>query len=580
MTKTGAWLVRYALEQLGVTHTLGIPGVHNTEIYDELNRSPQITPTLVTHELGAAFAADAISRVGKCIGTLLVVPAAGLTHAASGIAEAYLDGIPLLVISGGIRTDTGAHYQLHDIDQHALMAPITKATFKPARHDQIVPMLFEAYRTATCGEPGPVYVEVPVNLQLLTGEVATLPTYSPRPPSATSPDDDALDEAADLLLNARQPGLFVGWGGRHASVALGQLAQHLGAPVATTLQGLSALPAQHPLHTGMGFGPAAVPAARNAFARCDCLLAIGTRFSEIPTGSFGCTVPKNLIHLDINPEVFSKNYPARITLEGDATELIPRLLTRVQRRQPEPRESAALAAQISADKAGYRESWLAHDSGDRVNPQNFFDALRQALPDEALVVADDGNHTFLTAELMPIHTPGGFISPTDFNAMGYCIPAAIGAKLVQRDRMVVGIVGDGAAQMTGLEALTASHNGLGIPYFIFNDGELAQIAQAQKLPYNHKTCTLLPQLSWQGLAQTTGCHYLTLTDNDNCGAVIAEALALAAQGKPSFVEVRVDYSKSTAFTDGIVKTNFQRFDLGTKVRFMSRALWRRLANGN
>ncbi len=130
MRKTGAWLVRYALEQIGVRYTFGIPGVHNTEIYDELNRSATIQPVLVTHEGGAAFMADAVSRTSGHIGTLLIVPAAGVTHAASGIGEAFLDGIPMLVICGGIRNDLDKQYQLHDIDQHALLAPITKKTYK------------------------------------------------------------------------------------------------------------------------------------------------------------------------------------------------------------------------------------------------------------------------------------------------------------------------------------------------------------------------------------------------------------------------------------------------------------------
>ncbi len=177
MKKSGAWLVRYALEQIGVRHTFGIPGVHNTEIYDELNKSESIQPILVTHEGGAAFMADAISRTSKNIGTLLIVPAAGVTHAASGIGEAFLDGIPMLVISGGIRTDSDKTYQLHDIDQHALLAPITKKTFKVETHKQIIPAIYEAYQIACDGEPGPVFVEVPVNLQLFPGEVSETQTY-------------------------------------------------------------------------------------------------------------------------------------------------------------------------------------------------------------------------------------------------------------------------------------------------------------------------------------------------------------------------------------------------------------------
>src|SRR5210317_1236421 len=135
MKKSGAWLVRYALEQIGIRFTFGIPGVHNTEIYDELEDSEQIRPMLVTHEGGGSFMADAISRTSDQTGTLLIVPAAGVTHAASGIGEASLDGVPMLIISGGIRTDSGKAYQLHDIDQHSLLGPITKKTYKVETHE-------------------------------------------------------------------------------------------------------------------------------------------------------------------------------------------------------------------------------------------------------------------------------------------------------------------------------------------------------------------------------------------------------------------------------------------------------------
>src|SRR5215470_1101319 len=187
--KSGAWLVRYALEQLPVSHTFGIPGVHNTEIYDELNKSERIHPVLVTHEQGAAFIADAISRTSNGeIGVLVIVPAAGLTHAMSGIGEAFLDGIPLLVISGGTRTDVEYGFQLHELDQHQILKGLTKGSWLVKEHKDIVPTIYEAYRRAVSGTPGPVFVEVPVNIQLFQGEVGELPTFKPHVPTASAPD--------------------------------------------------------------------------------------------------------------------------------------------------------------------------------------------------------------------------------------------------------------------------------------------------------------------------------------------------------------------------------------------------------
>ena len=569
MKRTGAWLAVYALEQIGARFTFGIPGVHTTELYDALNMSNSITQVLVTHEGGGAFMADAVGRLSDSIGVLTVVPAAGLTHAASGIGEAFLDGVPMLVISGGPRTDTEHRYQLHQMDTHKFMGGLTKATFAVTRHDEVVPMLFEAYRIATSGEPGPVFVELPVNILLMTDEAGELPVLAaPRPPEVQAGAE--IGRAVELLRGARRPCIFAGWGTRDATAAVVRLAEWLEAPVATTLQGLSAFPGNHPLHAGFGFGASAVPSAQNAFRDCDCMVAIGTRFAEIATGSYGTKVPENLIHIDINPAVFGANYPAKVAIAGDAGAVLKQLSTQLEAAAPR-RAPTGAREQIARDKAAYRESWYRHDAADIVNPVRFFDELRRQMPDNGIIAIDDGNHTFLTAELMPIHAPKSVILPTDFNCMGYAVPAAIGAKLALPERTVQAIVGDGAFMMTCMEILTAASNNLGVVYYVFNDGELAQIGQAQAIPYNRKPCTQIGKLNIEGVALATGAAYLPMNDNAGIAEVIAKANAIAAGGRPVIVGVRIDYSKRTAFTAGTVKTNFGRFPLNEKLRFLTRA---------
>ncbi len=574
MKRTGAWIAVRALEALGIRYTFGIPGVHNTELYDELNSSPQITPVLVTHEGGAAFMADGVSRTSEQTGTLVIVPAAGATHAASGIGEAFLDGVPMLVICGGIRTDLDKRYQLHELDQHAFLKPLTKASFLVTRHADIVPTLFTAWETANSGEPGPVFVEIPVNLQMFPGEHDAIPAPPtiPRPQRTTTAD---IGRAAELLLAARHPALFVGWGARDAHAQTRAIAEFLQAPVATTLQGLSVFSAAHPLHTGFSFGAAAVPAARNAFADCDCLLAVGTRFAEIATGSFGITVPPNLIHVDINPAVFNANYPAAAALEGDATAVLDLLLERLQTLGTACPVNAALQQRIQRDKLAYNEEWLRHDSGGKVNPAVFFNALRAAVPDDAIAVVDDGNHTYLTAELFPVRCPKALIVPTDFNCMGYAVPAAIGAKLANPDREVFAIVGDGAFTMTCMEIVSATRLGLGLVYYVFHDGELSQIAQAQQIPFNRKPCTALGAIDFEGVAIATGAEYIRAATNADVPQAIARARAAAAAGRPVIVDLLMDYSKRTAFTQGAIKTNFKRLPLAQRLRMVSRAVRRK-----
>jgi acetolactate synthase-1/2/3 large subunit len=573
--RTGAWLTRYALEQLPISHTFGIPGVHTTELYDELSQSQKIQPVFPTHECCGAFAADAISRTAPPqIGCLVIVPAAGVTHAMSGIGECYLDGIPLLVITGGPRTDLEFGYQLHGIDQQRLVDGIVKRAWKVKEHGEIVSTIFEAYRMAISGVPGPALVEIPVNLQLFSAPVEDVPAFMPPVPEPVNLDRE-LDAAVQLLCNARSPGIFVGWGAVDVSESVAQIAEILGAPVSTTLQGLSAFPGNHPLHAGMGFSRAAVPAAENAFASCDCLLAIGTSFGEIPTGSFGCRVPEDLIHLDISPQAIGRNFPAKVALAGDSRALVPQLLARLRERAADQSaRRAAVKAGIIRDKAAYREEWQRHVN-DRVNPMLFFEELRRQLRDDAIMTVDDGNHTFLAAELFEVRHPRCFVSPTDFNSMGYAVPAAVGAKLANPQRQVVSIVGDGAFLMTGLETITAVNLGLEIAYFVFNDGELSQISQGQEIPYNRKSCTTLGDLRLQGIADAVGAHYIAIGNNSEIDSAITGALTFG-QGKPVIVDVRIDYSKRTRFTQGVVKTAVQTFPFRDKLRFLGRALIRKI----
>ena len=569
MKKTGAELVVYALEQLGITHTFGVPGVHNTEIYDALNSSDTITPILVTHEGGAAFMADGVSRTSDSIGTLVIVPAAGLTQAMSGIAEAYLDGIPMLVISGGVRRDSGRFYQLHQIDQEKLLGGMVKRYFRLEDHATIIPTIYQAYEIAMQGEPGPVFVEVPVELQLFKGLVDEMPAFEGLLPFV-EPDNQAIGKAVQLLGAAKKPGIYVGWGAVDATEFSVQIAEKLQAPVATTFQGLSSFPASHPLHVGVGFGASSVPAGRKAFEKCDCLLAVGVRFSELATGSYGMEIPANLIHVDINPDVFHKNYPATVAIEGDASEVLELIAGKLEKRA----SNAVLKETIATEKAKYLSSWTEKKLEEKVSPGFFFKELSSRLFEDAITVVDDGKHTFLTAELLPIQRGRHFISPTDFNCMGYCVPASIGAKFANPDKTVIGIVGDGAFLMTGMELLTAVNYNLPLAIFVFHDGELGQISQFQKTPLNRKTCTVIGALDVSGVARAVGCQFIEMKNDTDLEERMNRVMELLKDGKTVLVDVKIDYSRKTCLTKGVVKTSLGRFPFKEKMRFIFRAIKR------
>ena len=573
MKKTGAWLAVYALERIGVNFTFGIPGVHNTELYDELNQSEKITPYLVTHEQCATFMADAVSRTSNSIGCAVIVPAAGMTHALSGIGEAFLDGIPMLVISGGIRRDTGRAYQLHDLDQIKVVAGITKAAFLIDKHQDVVPTIYRAFEIATSGEPGPVFIELAGDVQMFAGEVSDLPDFHNQY-TAPGPDPAKIEAAISLISSSRKPGLYLGWGARNATKEAIELAELLNIPVATTLQGLSVFPANHPLHAGMGFGPSAVPAARKAFANCDCLIAVGVRFAELATGSYGMEIPENLVHIDINPAVFNRNYPAKIAIEADASNALGALVAAFGKKSAPQVGGHQVVAEIQEEKKKFFNGWTEKENQERVTPGVFFRELRKSLAEDAFLVVDDGNHTFLAAELFPVFQSRHFISPTDFNCMGYSVPAAIGAKLANPENEVAAIVGDGAFLMTALEIVTAARNGLGLMYYVFHDGELAQISQFQQVPLNRKTCTSLGEINIEGIAIATGAKYLRMESDADIARVINEAKEAAAKGIPSIVDVNIDYSRKSEFTSGVVKVNFGRFPFSQKLRFLARAIKR------
>lgn len=572
MKKTGAWLVRYALEQLPVKYTFGIPGMQNTEIYDEFDRSKKITPVLVTHEQSASFAADAVSRSSDKIGVCLVVPGAGVSNAMSGICEAYLDGIPMLVIAGSARLDTGKSYQLHQLDQQKLVTGAVKKAFHIKKHSEIVPAVFEAYNIAVSGCPGPCFIEIPVEIQMMLGDVkATLPVYTHQRPLA--PYGNALAQAVNLIKKSKNPGIYAGWGCNKSSDLLQRLAEILQSPVSVTMQGFGVFPGNHPLHAGMGFGASAVPAARKAFEECDCLIAIGVRFAEVATGSYGVTVPENLIHIDIDPSVFDKNYKARIKITGDAGLTLEAFIRALEpHKRP---ENLKLAAEIRSAKNSYHAKWLsAKFKG--INPALFISELSDAMDEDDYILSDVGNHTFLMAEHLVVKKAGHFIAPCDFNCMGYAAPAALGVKLSHPESLVAAVIGDGCFLMTCMEVLTAAAKRQGIIYCVFHDGELAQISQTQKLPYNKKTCTVLPDYNLEGIAIATGSAYLEVKDNSTIRQTLIEARRIAGEGQPVILDVRVSYDRKTSYTKGVIKTNLMRFPLKERIRIVLRVIIRRL----
>jgi acetolactate synthase-1/2/3 large subunit len=571
MKVRGSKLVARALADEGARFTFGIPGTHNIELYDALEQQGTVEPILVTSEVAGAFMGDGVSRSSSQVGVLNVVPGAGVTHSLSGIAEAFMDNVPLVVLACGIRRDTGAAYQLHDVDQLAILGPVTKEADRIADADEIYPTIRRAFQVARRAPAGPVAVEIPANLMMLTHEVDGI-TWEPDPVLERPVAWDLVERAARLLSEARQPAIYVGAGAFGAGDSLVRLAEQLGAPVATTFQGKGVFPESHPLWMWTGFGRSAPPFVRALMDRCDCLLAVGCRFGEVATGSYGMTLPETLIHVDIDPEVLGRNFPATLAVAADGSRFLEALGSLIEGARP----SEATVLEIAEGHREVTRRWRQAPSDRRVTPYHLFDALQRHCGDDTIYATDSGNGTFLAAEHLRLDHPRCFIGPIDFSCMGYSVPAAIGAAFANPDRDVVALAGDGAFLMTGLEALTAATYGAAPLICVLRDGKHGLIAEFQKVPLNRQTCSVLPDYSVQSIAESVGCRFFRVIRDSELDSVLPSALELVRGGVPVIVEVAIDYTNKTYFSRGVVATNFWRFPWRERLRILGRALMRRL----
>ncbi|HSG07771.1 MAG TPA: thiamine pyrophosphate-binding protein [Longimicrobiales bacterium] len=573
MSMTGGSIVLRALEDEGISLAFGIPGTHNIELYDALAQSTSVRSVLVTDEQSASFMADAVWRASGQMACVNVVPGAGLTHALSGIAEAFMDHVPMLVLGCGIRRDTGKAFQLHDIDQRSIVAPVVKGTFLPTSGQELYGMLRQACALARAGAPGPVFVEVPVDLYLFTHDVSLPKSGGPAAAPRPEPDPALLQRAVGLVRQARRPLIHVGAGAAGAAAEVLALAELLEAPVSTTFQGKGVFPERHPLFLWPGFGPAAPPFARKVASSCDLTLAIGCRFSEVGTASYGLEPPGPLVHVDIDADALGRNYPAEVAVVADARAFVRGLLEEMK-GGGRPGD-AKLREQIRVGHAEVRDSWMKDVGGDLVTPAHLLGTAQKVFGPEAIFTTDSGNGTFLAMECLRLEGPGKFLAPVDYSCMGYAVPAALGAKLAKPESPVVALAGDGAFLMTGLELLTAAKEGLGVVVLVLRDRELAQIAQFQETAMNRKTASQVHDYDVAGLAAGLRIPALSLGHDDHVEGVLVEADRLARRGSPVLVDVAIDYGRKTYFTQGVVKTNLHRLPLKDQVRFVARAVVRK-----
>jgi acetolactate synthase-1/2/3 large subunit len=569
-TMTGARALVEALQAEGTLCVFGIPGAQENELWDEM-KARCLPYLLVTHEASAAYMADGCARSTGRPGVLCVVPGPGVTNALTGIGEALLDGVPLVCVVGDVARGAKYHpFQVHELPQAALLRPVTKCVLEVKHVAQIPGAVRQAFQLARDGEPGPVAVVVPYNLLIETHKYHC----GPLPPCGLPFDEGAFAAALALLSNRKwRVGIYAGMGCMDCSAALTKAAEVLQAPVATSVSGKGAIDECHPLAVGWGYGPQGTRTAEHAFKHVDLLLAVGVRFSEVSTGFYSVPQPPHVIHVDSCPANLGRVLKTEVCVHADAGLFLARLLEHAdQVRRP---GDAALLDHIQKWKRAEAAENARRYARCGVDPLLFLLALRRATCADALVFVDVSMAEHWAAEVFTTVQPRTYFNPTDNQAMGWSIPAALGAQRVHPGRQVVTVTGDGCFLMTAVELSTAAREGLPVKFFVLDDQAYHYMQVLQKQAYRRTTATILARLDYAALAQGFGLTHMPIADGNDLEAKVRGVLAYPG---PVLASVTIDYGKRPMRWISAVRRRYtQELSGEQKVRFAARLGARSLA---
>jgi len=476
MQTTGAALTMRLLERQGIGVVAGIPGGASLPLYDAL-RDSGIRHVLARHEQGAGFIAQGMARATGRPAVCFATSGPGATNLLTAVADAKLDSIPLVAITGQVPSAMIGTDAFQEIDTYGLTVPITKHNFLVRSAEELLDVVPDAFRIATSGRPGPVVVDVPKDVQQARIDVGALPEPGrPDPPPRVADDDIA--RAAALIDAARRPLLLVGAGiiAAGAASTLRRLAEKASIPVASTLLGLGAMPHDHPRFLGM-VGMHAARFTNLVLEECDLLVGLGIRFDDRATGRIAEFCPRaRVIHVDIDPSELGKIRQPALGVVADVGEAL---------RALEPRVTATARAAWSARVAALRTTHPLATPGDDdpLQPYGIIRHTAALLPDDAIVTTDVGQHQMWAAQAYPFTTPRQWLTSGGLGTMGFGLPAAIGAALACPGRRVVCFSGDGSLLMNVQELATAAEENVDVKIVLLNNAHLGLVRQQQELFY-------------------------------------------------------------------------------------------------
>jgi len=485
---TGAEMLVEALVHEGVEAIFGYPGGAVLHIYDELWRArDRITHYLVRHEQGAVHMAEGYGRATGRVGTVLVTSGPGATNAVTGIANAYMDSTPLVVITGQVPRHLIGTDAFQEVDTVGITRPCVKHNYLVREARDLPAIVREAFHLARSGRPGPVVIDIPKDVSAARSNYSRLDHVSfPFSAEPVPVKAHLAQHAIDLILNAKRPVLYVGGGITNSGAfdSLLSFAEALRLPVTPTLMGLGGFPSSHPLCLGM-LGMHGTYAANMAVAECDLLVALGVRFDDRVTGKLATFAPQaRIIHVDIDPANIGKNVAPSLALAGDVKQALEQFLLLVQQesREQSIRDREPWWDQI---RRWQRLQPLRFDgSHDEIKPQTVIRELHRLTGGEAIVTTDVGQHQMWVAQFYPFTKSRQLITSGGLGTMGFGLPAAIGAQLALPGQLVIAVVGDGGFQMTNQELATAVQYGLPVKILIMNNGYLGMVRQWQEMFYD------------------------------------------------------------------------------------------------
>ncbi len=521
-TMNGAQILIECLRREGVEVIFGYPGGQILQTFDALYDVKDIKFILTRHEQGAAHAADGYARATGKVGVCMSTSGPGATNLVTGIANAFMDSIPLVAITGQVRTYLIGNDAFQESDVTGITRPITKHNFLVKDIKDLARTVREAFYIASTGRPGPVVIDFPSDVQNAKMEFewpesVFLRSYQPR----FEGHPGQIKKAARMIEKAARPILYIGGGiiSSNASEELKVLAEKNQLPVTTTFMGLGAFPGAHPLCLGM-LGMHGTAYANHAIMESDLIIAVGARFDDRVTGRIDAFAPHaKIIHIDIDPTSISKNIRVDVPIVGDAKEVLRDLIGYI-RKKP---DTAAWRAQI--DK--WRKQFpLVYKQDDVLRPQFVIEKIQELTKGDAIIATEVGQNQ-MWACLFYQHThPRTWISSGGLGTMGFGLPAAIGAQLGRPEKVVFDIAGDGSIQMNIQELATAVQNKLPVKIAILNNGYLGMVRQWQELFYNKRySHTPMKNPDFVKLAEAYGAKGMRITKKEDVAAAIKEALA-------------------------------------------------------